>query len=50
MITKENKIDDLVNSKSLENSEIKEITKCQNEMEEELKNEYIDILTNFYNH
>lgn len=50
MINKENKIDDLVNSKSLENSEMKEITKNQNEMEEELKNEYIHILMNFYSH
>jgi len=31
------------------NNTMKEITKNQDEMEEELKNEYIDILTNFYN-
>ncbi len=38
MINKENKIDDLVNSNSLENNTTEEITKSQNEMEEELKN------------
>lgn len=50
MTNKENKTDDLANSKSLENSEMKEINKSQNEMEEELKNEYTHILMNFYSH
>ncbi len=50
MISKENKIDDLVNSKSLGNTATNETIKSQNEMEEELKIEYIDILKNFYFH
>jgi hypothetical protein len=50
MISKEKKIKDLVNSKSLENNTTNETTKSQNEMEEELKNEYIHILMNFYSH
>ena len=50
MTNKENKIDDLVNSKSLENNTTNKTTKNQNEMEEELKNEYTHILMSFYNH
>jgi hypothetical protein len=45
MISKENKIDDLVNSKSLGNTATNKTIKSQNEMEEELKKLKDDLYT-----